>query len=96
MQQQNVESALPGTEPESIRTKRPNCNECCSTFRAVTGWEVFVTKLHRGGAEQYARKVVQPFHCKNFNIRTVEHMLKRVTSCSEPVREEYSQVRGNK
>lgn len=95
VQQQNIESALPGVEQESVRSYRFNDTDRNDTLCAVLIWTILITELFKNGAKRYARKIIKLLPCKNIDVETIQNRLKSSTSCSEHVRENCSEIHEN-
>lgn len=96
VQQHSIESTLLSAEPESERSYRPIDIKGSHTSRAVLDWATLIMEQFRSRTEKHANKIVNPLHCSNFDIETIQKTLKSVKSCSKLVRENSNDLLENK
>lgn len=92
VQLHGIESAFPGTDPESVGFYGSNDRERSVALCAAPHWAILITELSRNGGGCYPRKSFKWLYCDIFDVRTVRCKLESVTSCSKQGRENTGQI----
>lgn len=78
VQWRSIHSVLIYMEPESVLCYRSDYSGRASIRTAVLNWAFLIMELFKSGPGRHETKVVELLHCKNFNIKATQNMVKIV------------------